>query len=239
MLINAVMPVRDRPQQTMKCIPYITGGDCRLTIVDDTSQAYTVGVLDAFQSLWPQHVHVVHNTENLGVGGSKNRGVEESEKRFGRGDYLYFSDNDVLFEPYWIEKLIAAYEVHSKENRFRIIGGYAHPYNGTNESFVANHPGNLYNGQNEITVHEKNAVDGLSWLLKWDTWDRYGKLMDNARGVRQSEDWEYCQRIIKDGYRVGVVYPHVVINNGIVDTFGERIPGADQVEAIEKARMPA
>ena len=35
----------------------------------------------------------------------KNTGVAASEQRFGRGDWLYLSDNDVFFHPSWLEKL--------------------------------------------------------------------------------------------------------------------------------------
>ena len=224
-MINIVMTVRNRYENTIRCIESLVGtnGDWTLTIVDDCST--DTRLLDYLACL-PSDFHIIHNTENLGVGGSKNRGVAESEARFGRGDYLYLSDNDVIFTDGWMDKLVEAYEF-AYQGKFLLIGGYSHPYNGTNAEY---HFG-------KMSIHEKNAVDGLSWLLTWDTWDKYGKLMDNARGVRQSEDWEYCQRIRNDGYRVGVVYPHVVINNGVVDTFGERIPGAEQVEAIEKARM--
>ena len=232
-MINIVMTVRDRPQHTMHCCKHLIGAGDNLTIVDDMSQPYTAAVLDTYKDLFPDKIHVVHNNENLGVGGSKNLGIAESERVFGRRKYIYLSDNDVMFPnryqgqlANWLDTLVEAYEF-AYQCKFLLIGGYAHPYNGTNAEY--------YFGK--MSIHEKNAVDGLSWLLTWDTWDKYGKLMDNARGVRQSEDWEYCQRIRNDGYRVGVVYPHVVINNGVVDTFGERIPGAEQVEAIEKARM--
>ena len=116
--------------------------------------------------------------------------------------------------------MVNAFRFHERNSRFRLLGGYAHPFNGTNRFFGEGTP---------HEVHEKNAVDGLSWLMRCETWDKYGPLMDNARGVRQSEDFEWCQRVRKDGYRVGVVWPHVVKNCGLIDTFGEEIPGADEV----------
>lgn len=217
--VNVCMVMKDRPLRTaaafitMVSTTYVP---MEIVINDDKSdkpfneeQRRTLGGFHRFS--------MNDSVKNRGVGGSKNRAVEVCQSEHGRGDYLYLSDNDVIFTPGWLETLIAALEEHP---RVKIVGGYAHPYNGTNQTLRGN-----------VNVDTKNAVDGLSWLMRWETWDKYGTLMDNARGVRQSEDWEYCQRIRNDGYEVGVVYPHVVINNGIVDTFGEKIPDWERVLA--------
>ena len=142
----------------------------------------------------------------------KPEGVEDREK--------YLSDNDVEFLESSMALMIIGSSIHGKTHGFKLLGGYAHPFNGTNRVFGEGTP---------HEVHEKNAVDGLSWLMRWETWDKYGPLMDNARGVRQSEDWEWCQRVRQDECRVGVVWPHVVRNMGLIDTFGEEIPGVAEV----------
>ena len=161
-----------------------------------------------------------HNEESLGVGGSRNNGIAYSQKYFSRGDLLYLSYNDVYFTEEWLDVLIEAYSLHGDTTK--VIGGYCHPYSQPNwMSPPWARKGEVYR------TTTRDAVGGASWLLSWNTWDKYGQLMDNARGTCQSEDYEYCQRIRKDGYEVGAVVPHVVYHTGRTDTFGKLSPGAD------------
>lgn len=230
MAVNICMIARDRPEQTKACLDSLLANTDRdvynLTIVDDTSKPETTQLLYGYGA---RHgFHICRNEEPLGVGGSKNRCVEESEQFWGRDKFLYLSDNDVLFTKDWLAKLTSTYTTTALLIQAKILGGYSHPFNGTNKVCSW-----FPDVEEAFLIHTKNAVDGLSWLLEWSTWDQFGKLMDNARGVRQSEDFEYCQRIRKAGFEVGVVYPHVIINNGMVDTFGNDIPGRKQAEEAQ------
>jgi hypothetical protein len=59
----------------------------------------------------------------------------------------------------------------------------------------------------------------------------------HAKGVGQSEDWAFCQKIIKDGGRVGSVYPRVVFNCGITNSYGQPSPGADvMLKELQEAK---
>lgn len=230
-MINVCMVARDRPELTEKTINSYLGSRAErhpVTIVDDASQDDTRQLLEWFA--YRYDFQLIRNDEPRGVGGAKNQCVEASAGKFGHGRWLFLCDNDVQFQTYAIEDMVETYRRHAGPSKIRLLGGYAHPFNGTirQHSVVDESVSNETRIVHDV-VHEKNAVDGLSWLMEWDTWKLHGKLMDNARGVRQSEDWEYCQRIRKAGYRVGVVWPHVVRNLGVVDTFGEEIPGADEV----------
>lgn len=225
MFVNVCMVMKDRPTHTLAAVYSMcstTKTTIKAVILDDCSEHTRISNVKARLPYLRQpstecYFIIRENECPLGVGGSKNAAVLASQEEYQRGDYLYITDNDVLFTPGWLGTLIEAIEEHPQ---VKIVGGYAHPYNGTNQTL-----------RGKVSVDIKNAVDGLSWLMKWETWDKYGTLMDNARGVRQSEDWEYCQRVRNDGFEVGVVYPHVVINNGIVDTFGEKIPDWERVLA--------
>lgn len=223
-MINICMVVRDRPVETERAIRSLLADGSlglALTVVDDASLGETQMLLSMLKDKFG--FHMARNEEPLGVGGSKNRCVVLSISHYGRGEWLMICDNDIEFHDHTIAKLSETYIKNEHTNNVRILGGYSHPYNGTNE---------VFNKGTDCEFHEKNAVDGLLWFLRWSTWDFYGTLMDNARGVRQSEDFEYCQRIIKDGFRVGVTWPHVVENRGLIDTFGDEIPGVEVIKAL-------
>jgi len=158
---------------------------------------------------------IVNNHPEIGVGGSKNKGINVIKKR---SELLYLADSDVYFMKGWLDRMLGCYEVY--KNEYKIIGGGVHPYLQPR----------LHEGNNEITSHD--AISGWSWLLSYDTWTRYGKLADNSLGTGQSEDWEYCQRVRKDGFKVGCVQPQVIIHTGMTNTEGADIVGREVSEAL-------
>lgn len=191
----------------------------RLVYVDDCSKlALPYGFPSTkFNSIFER------NKTQLGVGGSKNRGVE-IHTELNRGDLLYLLDGDVFFTDGWLEKMLETYEKHKE--RFKIIGGGIHP-------FLQPRVGE---GDADITSHD--AISGWSWLLSYDTWDKYGTLAANALGTGKSEDWEYCQRIRNDGFLVGCMKPQVIAHCGLTNSEGNPIVGYDVSEQLAKSVAP-
>lgn len=141
----------------------------------------------------------------------KNLGAYWSEQRWGRGDWLYFSDNDVVFLRGWHSKLMTAAE-KTESLGFRLWGGQAHPFHkpiGEPPTCIGfgctdDNRGQVYvqsvghaipaDCAEGITEHA--ILDGPSWLMRWETWDQYGPFRrDTAPGVCQSEEYPFCQRL--------------------------------------------
>lgn len=179
------------------------------------------GSLCEWFPMYNEKVKYIKNERILGVGGSKNYGVASVEKR---SDLLYFSDSDVYFTQGWVEKLISSYKRFG--DIFKIIGGGIHPHLQPRQG----------EGMYKLTSHD--AVSGWSWLLSYDVWDKYGFLADNAIGTGKSEDWEYCQRIRNDGFKVGCVQPQIIIHTGMTNTEGVDIGGRKESEALAKSIKP-
>ena len=218
MFVNICMAVKGREKLTWQAISSLYRNTDRkffsLTVVDDQSDHATAKMLKDLSGYCG--FHLVGNEETLGVGGTKNRGAQESLTRWGKGEFLYLSDNDVYFAAGWLDALIIA----EAEFSVALIGGYCHPYSRPNQilgTFKAN--------DKEYVLATRDAIGGLSWFLRWETWEKYGKLKDDARGTCMSEDWEYCQRIRADGGEVAAVDPHVVHNTGRMNSFGQPSPG--------------
>lgn len=207
------MLVKDRKQLTRQALVSLgqhTQVDWNLTIVDDCSRTDVWQMLCDYCTLF-QHkttlLTMMARSPHSGcVGGLKNLGVELSARRFGRGEWLYLSDNDVYFTEHWAEQLIAVAKAKTL-SKFRLFGGQNHPYH---HPIDEPHPGFCTYG----------AVAGTSWLMPWNTWDNYGPLDANAPGVGQSEDTAFCNRITSDGYLVGAMNPAVVLDTGITQTDG-------------------
>lgn len=160
----------------------------------------------------------------------KNTGVAASEQRFGRGDWLYLSDNDVWFSPGWLEKL-TTFGACFEPNGYRLFGGQIHPFH---------QPVNT-EAYREFTCTEHQILDGPSWLMRWRTWDKYGPFdRTTAPGVCQSEEYPFCQRLLNwklehddargvmAPARIGAIRPFVVEHTGIRQTDGKLAPGAEE-----------
>ena len=164
----------------------------------------------------------------------KNLGVAWSEQRFGRGDWLYLSDNDVWFSPGWLEKL-TQFAADSEPHSYRLWGGQIHPYH---------QPIGRDLDYGEYLGTEHQILDGPSWLMRWQTWDLCGPLQrTTAPGVCQSEETPFCQALTTRGIvttnkrrngetaspaRIGVIRPFVVEHTGITQTDGKLAPGAEE-----------
>lgn len=215
-------------QQSLDSLFANTRGKFSLTVIDDSDDYETQQWLTGFL-LGKSDVFLRTNDKPHCTGAARNQGIEASRNKFGTDGLIYASDNDVWFAPGWDHVLTEAYRQFP---RIKVIGGGCHPFlqprtGRSGNRFLAN--GYLYK------LMERDAVSGYSWLLSWETWDKYGPLDAHAQGVRQSEDFALCQKIIKDGFSVGSVVPEVVHHTGLHDTFGERPPGW---ELIDKSRVP-
>lgn len=225
MTVNIAMICRDRPALTEQSLRSIrnTQVPSTLTVLDDGSKESTMEIVQRI-ALLPHPTmkfHVVRRLSPTGSSGAaRNQAINASLERFGRGDLLYCSDNDVFFERGWLETLLLAWAV-AKSLGYGILGGYNHPYHlpvaGGGTDFAS--PWNIV---------ENLTLASQSWLMEWDTWDKFGPLAEE-QGVRKGEDWLFTERVRAAELKVGKIEPPVVLNCSHTDTFGEKVPGAELI----------
>src|SRR5215471_1313947 len=206
MITNIVMLTKDRWELTIQSLTTLyrntNEADFNITIIDDGSNEISQAALHGFLDAKKSNVAMlrIENSQSV-TGRARNLGVYWSEKTFGRGDWLYLSDNDVYFLPRWLDKLTAILESGFK---ISLLGGWNHPFlNPTPYAKLRTRETGLDGA--ELCTHD--AIAGASQLMRWETWDKYGPLVANAPGTCQGEDWLFCQNIIKDGGKVGSIYP--------------------------------
>jgi len=194
-----------------------------LTLVNDASTDFRVNrALEDWAQAGNATLLTINKSAHVLARG-KNLGAFWSEQSFGQGEWLYFSDSDVAFTPGWLGTLTdVARQVEFAG--FKLFGGQAHPF----------HHGKVtgleYGDQGKLL--ELEVLDGPSWLMRWSTWDKVGKFSrDCAPGTCQSEDAEWCARLVKAGGRIGVVHPHAVLHTGLTNTSGADAPGRKEREA--------
>ncbi len=227
-MINIVMTVKDRPRltaQALRTLALNTSGDWRLVIVDDQSADETCRGLDFFRRLRPKQVAILRNHTSKGiVGQAKNLGVYWAERYWGRGEWLALSDNDVFFTPGWDEALTHTLTVSERrEWGYLLIGGQNHPYHQP----VAFEWLHADTKQDTRKLQEYQALAGTSWLMRWDTWDRFGPLDATTPGVCMGEDWTFTERTRAAGGRIGALDPPVVIDCSLTQTDGKPAIGVE------------
>lgn len=202
----------------------------RLTVWDDGSVEDVRQRLVTFAGENVYHHHADPPTG--GAAPARNAAIALHEKMWKRHDLLYLSDNDVAFQPYWLEVMLEAWEVASADG-FAILGGYCHPYNATPIHTIPVYSTHL---KRTIEVREVVALATQSWLLDWSTYDRYGPFPE-AEGINRSEDVHFCNLVRGDGKKVGYVHPFVVLPSGLTDTYGNKAIGAELLTPHEGVLM--
>lgn len=181
------------------------------------------------------NVVVDRNDKQMGVGYSKNKGIEIAfhlnNVHQKVNDLIYMFDADVCFTEGWLEKLLSAYEEFG--HKYKIIGGGVHPFLQARANEGSFSPNKM------LGVSSHDAISGWSWLLSHEVWTEYGKLADNAIGTGKSEDWEYCQRIRNDNYLVGCIQPQVVAHCGLTNTEGLPIVGYEESKKLAQSVAPS
>lgn len=223
-MTNIVLLVKDRPRLTVQCLNTLYENTSRdqftLTVMDDGSDLETTEIIGK-HSRYVSNMRVIVLEQSIGiVGWLRNVGASASERYFGRGEYLCFIDNDIAFRANWLQKMI-----HSMEclpPHVKLLGGYRHPFHGVNAKW-----------EPPASVEETDAVAGYMHFMEWVTWDTYGPYDQHSRGVCQSEDFAFCQKIVKDGGKVGYIHPSVILNCGITNSENKPAIGSEQFIRVE------
>lgn len=232
--VDIIMPVFNRWEHTKQSLDSLfanTPEDLyELYIVNDHSDKSTGGLLAEYIFGWAKrkNVHIHTNPVNIGPGASRNlitKMITDSNKR---SKYLYHSDNDVFFAKGWLETLLVVYK--KNKDTIKLLGAGCHPYLQTSRR-VQSEDEDLPPAAWGFAVGIKDAVSGYSQLMSWDVWDKYGPFDESMRNAEKkimgSEDWAFCQKIVKDGFYVGSLEPELVIATGKTNTYGEPATGSE------------
>jgi GT2 family glycosyltransferase len=195
-----------------------TAGDYEIVIVDNGSNSETVEWLRAQSG-----IRVIYNATNRGYAGGNNQAIAACS-----GEYVVLLNNDVIVTDGWLESLLAAFD--------RIPGlGVSAPLSNNvagHQKTVDSHYGNLDEMQayarRRAQRHRREGyltdrVIGLCMCIDRRVLEEIGGI-DEAFGVGNFEDDDFCIRVRAAGYRI------YVCADSFIHHFGSKTFEANKVD---------
>lgn len=148
------------------------------------------------------NIIIIQNQGNVGYPESVNQGFEEAS-----GDYLCVVNNDLVFPPHWLERMIA----HIERGRLDMIGPVCNSISGLQQRIIDVYDGeeDFYKVAEEHYQKEKgnqfryHRLVGFCLLLKREIYEKIGGF-DPVFSPGNFEDDDYSLRAIQAGFRLGV-----------------------------------
>ncbi len=117
--VSVIVPVYDVQKYLAKCLNSILNqsfSEYEIICVNDCSPDNSQAVLDKYYKKYPDRIRIIINKENLGLGLSRNRGIDAAQ-----GEYIMFVDSDDYIKTDYIQR----YYEYAREGKVdAVIGGY-------------------------------------------------------------------------------------------------------------------
>lgn len=201
---------------TLNCLDYTKA--CVQSILDTTNTAAKIIIIDNASTdgtvEWlRQQDNILHieNTTNLGFSTSYNIGLE-----LVNTDYVVLSNNDVVYSPGWLHRLIDTASIHES---FGIVGPVSNEISGPQKDEQAN-----YSTGEELRAYAKKVLEDtvrvpqeyprivfFSVLIKSKLLHTVGFLDENFT-LGNFEDDDYCLRAGNAGYK-NIYDPSVFVHH--------------------------
>jgi GT2 family glycosyltransferase len=231
--VSIVMLSKDRldfTRQALKTLQQYTETDHELIMIDNASTPQT------FQWLEKQDFIdvLIRNKENLGFIKAANQGM-----RIARGKHIVLVNNDVIFTPNWLSKLLKPLKKNVGITTPLRFDGVTDQTVGKliQQGFDMPQPKNFAQKQvskinvalayNKLCENKFNGkvhftdkyVAFYCILINRDLIDKIG-LLDERFGMGFAEDNDYCYRAFKAGFRIGVCLDTFVYHYGMITWAG-------------------
>ena len=125
MKVSVIVPVYNVEAYLARCLESLlsqTYNDFEIICINDCTPDGSDAVLAEYSQRYPMRIRVLNNERNLGLGLSRERGLEAAS-----GEYVLFVDSDDYVKPDYIETLVDG--LHG-EKWDVVIGGYIRDANG-------------------------------------------------------------------------------------------------------------
>lgn len=172
----------------------------RVIIVDDCSPNPDLQPYLARLAARDGRVELWTNPQRMGPNKGQAYNVPRIIERFPQAPYLVFCDDDIIYHPGWLQRLIAVYEEATRAGIRGIFSAINFPSRPSYRSVRLE--------TSEVLLKERQAA--LNWLLPRDVYELVGPFRD--AGV--AYDTDYANRMAPLGIPVVCLKPSYVQNIG-------------------------
>jgi hypothetical protein len=213
-------------KDTLECLESVYKLDYQnfeVIVVDNGSTDNSVAVI---RENYPE-VIMIENKENLGYTGGNNIGMRYASNN--GADYVWLLNNDTVVMPDTLSKLIDTAEsdpeiglispiiyYYDEPEKIQYCGSYMDWENYTD--ITLQHLEALMN----ITSSHTFYLWGTALLIKRSVIEKIGYL--DQKYFAYHEDWEYCLRALKSGYKSVLEPRGKIYHKGSKSTGGRKIP---------------
>jgi GT2 family glycosyltransferase len=187
-----------------RSLPSLLGSDlpaeARVILINDRSLDPRINSFLAELARRYAFVEVWTNPERLGPNKGQEYNVPLVLARFPDAPYLVLCDDDIIYHPGWLQRLIQVYQ-DAKTAGMRGV------FTALNVPFRASYS-SLRLPTSEVLLKERQAA--LNWLLPREVYDAVGPFRDTGIAY----DTEYCNRLAVLGIPVVCMKPSYVQNIG-------------------------
>lgn len=183
-MLSIIVPVKDNKEITQTCLDSLkqyTKSEHEIIVIDDGSKDDTRDFIRSYHG-----VTLIRNEQSLGWCKAINQGLEVS-----RGEYVLFSNNDVVATPGWDEKMIGCF---LRDPSVGVVGPTTNKVDGF-QSVDFNKPESQFQYTDVLTF--------FFVMVKRAVIDSIGGL-DDRFGLGGQDDADYCIRARKAGFKVGI-----------------------------------
>jgi len=228
--VSIIIPAFNQVEYCRQCLHTLmasTQGDYRLILVDNGS---TDGAGEFFDTV--PGATVLHAGTNLGFAGGINLGLRHAE------GHALLLNSDTLLPEGWLDVLLRALE---SDPAIGMVGPRSNNVSGSQQidglGFTTIEEINHYARQRE-EAHRGELRDvarlvGFCLLIRDTVWQEVG-LLDEAYGIGNFEDDDYCVRALRAGYRLCVAEDAFVYHYGSRTFLGMGILDDDWRSLIAK-----
>lgn len=184
-----------------------------IIVVDNNSSDKTFEIVAELQETWPNLNYEFEKQQGLSF--ARNNGI-----RCSKGDILFFTDDDVLPEPDWIEKVLIGLEKYDAD----ACGGFIAPIWGSppppwlTEKFYGYLAIRTDQTEDHIINKSSQLPFGANMVFKRSVFDNFGAF-DINRGrkgniLASGEDGEMFERLLNGGGKV-VFIAHAKVHHKV------------------------
>ena len=166
-------------------------------------------------------VQIITNEKNMGPNDGHVHHVSRLWKKFPQAPYMVCCDDDIVYHPDWLNRLINVYEEANKlgiKGVFSALNVPARP-----------HYDKIRLPTSEVLIKERQMA--LNWLIPSDVYDMVGPF----RNIGIAYDSDYCNRMAQLGLPVICLKPSYVQNIGYHGAYqnDESLTARDYVGSLD------